>query len=60
MRTFDIRYENGRFFHKSLTQASRTSSKSKNQKWKISVFDVFSNLSQELSKKNFYQLAAFL
>ena len=48
MRTFDICYENGRFFHKSLAQAGRKSSKSKNQKWKISVFDVFSNLSQEL------------
>lgn len=44
MRTFDIRYEMGNFFHKSLAKAVTELSKWKNEKWKTSVSDSLSNL----------------
>ena len=38
MSTFDIRYENGWFFNKSLAKVVRKSSKWKNEKQKNSIY----------------------
>lgn len=50
MRTFDIRYEMGNFFHKSLAKAVTKLSKWKNEKWKTSISDSLSHLNQQLSQ----------
>ena len=52
MRTFDIRYENGWFFHRSLVKAVRN--RQTNEKLKTSVLDVLSDQIQKFSKLHFY------
>ena len=46
MRTFDIRYENGWFFHRSLVKAVRN--RQTNEKLKTSVLDVPSDQIQKV------------
>ena len=52
MRTFDIRYENGWFFHRSLVKAVRN--RQTNETLKTSVLDSPSDQIQKFSKLHFY------